>query len=404
LDPDPAEIRLSGDDHKHPQARARGAAKGESSPSITMGKMVGSVNQSEGALALLSETLGMHSAYQIEITDRDLQAYLQRYPFAGGPERARNLVAIEAVIRGLRPRSACESANTVLLKPKDTSLSEAELARLTQAFGALGFDRKRQRALIDDFAWEANMAPRSASNVLVIGCGDGMELIFLRAVLPDARITALDYRDGVSSRAKEIVRAEIIAGDFNLSLGSQGGFDLISSNHTLEHLYAPDQTLEALLRALVPGGTLISTLPMDGNPGSPFLRKVQRMAFRKRVNRPDFVFLDAGHPWKTCPGDLVKTFRAAGFSDVTLYQRAWHPCRGATGGKLRRRLTKTTGLALHALFFGPIRWLAKALPAGRVQETACRFLLAVEGRVWFGSNGLKNRFTEEALVCAKRAE
>lgn len=48
--------------------------------------------------------------------------------------------------------------------------------------------------MIDGNGWEANLVPIDAKSVLVLGCADGTEIMFLRAVLPDASI----YGGGLS--------------------------------------------------------------------------------------------------------------------------------------------------------------------------------------------------------------
>jgi 2-polyprenyl-3-methyl-5-hydroxy-6-metoxy-1,4-benzoquinol methylase len=342
--------------------------------------------------------------YEMRIADSDLQAYLQRWPFATGPDPVRNLIGCAAIRKTLQPRQPSTASNVVMLAPEQTLLATQESQRVQNAFRALHFDVARQRTLNNDFAWEVNQVPRSSRKVLVIGCGDGMELLFLRSILPQANITAIDYRDSLTPEVKALVNLVFLEGDFRLYLDSlaAGDYDLIFSNHTLEHLYAPDETIKILCGLLAPGGSLISTLPMDANPGSPFLSKVARIAAAKAVHPLDLVFLDAGHPWKTNPADLNRTLHAAGFNDVRIYQRAKHLSRYVAGGRLRLETGKKVGLALHALFFGTTRNLAKALFHKRAPARICRILLAMERRVWFGSNNLKNYYTYEALIHATK--
>jgi len=230
-----------------------------------------------------------------------------------------------------------------------------------------------------------------------------MELIFLRAILPEARITAIDYHDSIIPEVKKIVGVAFLEGDMDLHLSSlTGGYDLIFSNHTLEHLYMPDEITQNFHRLLAPGGNLISTLPMDGNPGTPFLGKVARIAAAKDFHPLDLVFLDAGHPWKTNGPDLNQTLSAAGFNQITIYQRSNHLSRYVAGNRLQFDAGKYLGHALHALFFGVPRTLAKIFVPEKAQTGFSRILLAVERRVWFGTGNLKNHFTEEALVHASK--
>lgn len=357
-------------------------------------------------MTLAKSYTGKSCAYQMRIVDTDLQAYLQRWPFGTGPDPARNLAGCEAIRKTLQVR---QTGNTrpkvVLLSAEQARLQVQESQRLHDIFRILKFDETRQRTLNNDFAWEANLVPRSARKVLVIGCGDGMELLFLRAVLPEASITAIDYHDSLTPEVKATVALAFLEGDFDQHLHSLAGdYDLIFSNHTLEHFYTPDERIQTLHGLLAPGGSLISTLPVDANPGSPFLNKVERMmTAAKRFHPLDLVFLDAGHPWKTNPVDLNRTLHDAGFSHVRIYQRAQHLSRFVAGGRLRLETGKRVGLALHALFFGIPRTLAKLLLVEKALTGICRIQLALERRVWFGSNNLKNRYTEEVSIRATKS-
>jgi SAM-dependent methyltransferase len=340
----------------------------------------------------------------MRIVNTGLQAYLQRYPFGKGSDPAMDIAGREAVRNALQPREAGTPIHVVQLTAQQTILPSEEMQRLLDFLVALQFNRAKQLALIDDFAWEVNLVPRTIKNILCVGCGDGMELVFLRAILPNAKITAIDYHDSLSPEVKRIVDLTFLEGDMNRHLGAlAGGYDLIFSNHTLEHLYTPDEMIRTLHRLLAPGGSLISTLPMDANEGSPFLGRVARAVDIEGLHPLDAVFLDPGHPWKTNPADLNRTFAAAGFSEVSIFQRARQLSRSIAGGRLRFELGKNTGLVLNALFFGTTRAFIKlAVPRSALIQTN-RILLAIERRVWFGTNNLKNRYTEEVLVRADKS-
>ena len=340
--------------------------------------------------------------YQIRVDDPALQAYLQRYPFASGPDAAKNAAGREAILQGLRVRPAGNEPRQVLLRADETALAAPESERLQALFARLGMEPSQRQTLVEDFGWEANLVPRTAKRALILGCGNGMELLFLRAVLPEASIVAVDYYDSVAEPVKEAVGLRFIEGDMNAHLQAlRAEYDLVMSNHTMEHFYTPDETIGTLFGLLAPGGVLIATLPMDAKPGSPFLGRVRRTATKKRAKPLDLVFLDSGHPWKTTPADMEGTLRRAGFAEVTVYQRGEHLSRPVKGSEARYRRGRLVGLALHAAVFRLPRALGRVLPAG-LQARFSKVLLAVERRVWFGSNNLKNRYTEEALVYATK--
>lgn len=348
----------------------------------------------------------MQPAYEIGIEDLSLQAYLQRWPYATGPDPEKNIAARKALRQCLRRRELWAGPSpVVLLAPEQTLLPQEEMGRIRSFLRELKCEGARERELMNDFAWEVNLVPRSARNVLDVGGGDGMELLFLRAVLPHAKITVVDYSDRLAPQVRRLVNPTVIAGDLNVHLRElPGGFDLIYSNHTLEHLYTPDQVMQTLYRLLLPGGSLISVLPMDANPGGLFQGKMARLAEAKTIHPLDIAYLDMGHPWKTNPADLHRTLLGAGYRQVTLYQRVLHRSRFARGGPLRLAMGMRIGQALCALSFGTVRRLARLLlpqrePA-RVATQVSRLLLAVERRVWFGTGRLKNHYAAEVLLHA----
>jgi SAM-dependent methyltransferase len=343
-------------------------------------------------------------AYHIRILDPDMQRYLQQYPFASGPDVAKNRAARVAIKAGLQHGICGTPPQEVMLQPEDTRLPQAHEQSLRKMFTDLGFSHAKQTRDLEDFGWEANLVPRTSRRVLVIGCGDGTELLFLRAFLPEAKILALDYRDNVAAQQKKMIGMEFIAGDMHLHLSSLAPvYDLIFSNHTLEHLYAPEKTIATLYRLLVSGGTLVSVLPMDGNPGSPFLRRVQRLMAAKQVHPIDYPFLDAGHPWKTNPCNVNATLHSAGFSQVVLYRRAAHLTRqaGSRWGTLPIR--QALAVAAYRVLFGTTRSFLKLLFPATVPEKLVKGLFAIERRTPFGATRVRNRYTHEALIYAVKS-
>jgi SAM-dependent methyltransferase len=339
---------------------------------------------------------------QIDVADAELQAYLQRYPFASGPDEAMNQRG-RAAAAAIRLREPGAPFATTLLQPVETLLGSEEEARLQTLFETVSMEEAAQRRHRDDFGWEASLVPDSAFNVLVLGVGDGIELLFLRAVLPAARLTALDYVDALLPGVAAATGVTLLTGDMHAHLrGLPCEYDLVFSNHTLEHLYTPDATLATLAGLLVPGGHILSTLPLMGQPGSPFLERVRAFAEqseRREIHPVDAVFFDLGHPWKTNPADIAATLTRAGFAEVRVYQCAGHLGRpmAATADELARR--RGTALLLYRIFLAPLRWAARLLTP-LAPQTVPRRLFALERRLPFGVNNTMNRLSEEACFVA----
>lgn len=347
-----------------------------------------------------------HDAFRLTVEDPAIRSYLQRYPFADGPDKATNARCLQIIRDRLTARSNVPTgAPIVWLEPNETPLTAEQMARLKRIMDESGLPAEARPKLINDYAWEASLIPPGTKSALVIGCGDGVELMFMRAVLPEAKITALDYDDFMSPECKNAVGARFFQGDFHALLAGFGQeFDLISSNHTLEHLYTPEEILAMLAGLLVDHGALISTLPMDATPDSPFREKVLELTTTKNAHLLDLVYLDAGHPWKTNPADLNATLQEAGFEPPRLYQRREHLSRVVAGSKRRFKAQLFVGRTLHTFFFALPRWFAKTIFPNNPPGIVTRSLQGAERRMWFGTNQLKNRYTQEVLVLAyKRA-
>jgi SAM-dependent methyltransferase len=339
---------------------------------------------------------------QIDVADPALQAYLQRYPFASGPSEAMN-VRGRAAAAAIRLREPAPPFAVTLLEPIATLLADEEESRLQSLFDRTHIAPATQRIHRDDFGWEVNLVPRSAQRVLILGCGDGIELLFLRAVLPTARLTAIDYANALLPGIAEATGVTFLAGDMHQHLRSlTREYDLAFSNHTLEHMYAPDATLATLATLLVPGGHILSTLPLMAQPGSPHLDRILRYASQteRRVIHPiDAVYFDLGHPWKTNPADIAATLTRAGFGDVHIYQRAGHLGRPmpATAAELAQR--RRIYILFFRIFLTPLRWAVRLLTPLAPQQTP-RMLFALERRLPFGVNNTMNLLSEEACFVA----
>lgn len=344
----------------------------------------------------------VHPAYEIHIEDPAMQIYLQHWTYVTGPDQEGNLAARRAIRQSLRQRKPWTGASPVTyLPPEQTLLRPDEMERLRGFFRELQYDAAHQNQLIERFAWHANLVDRSITDVLDFGCGNGMELLFLRAVLPQANIAAVDWVDRLTPAIRRLTEVNMVVGNVNEQCRAfPGKFQLIYSNHTLEHVYTPDDLIRMLFGLLTPGGTLISILPMDADPNAVFQDKLASIANDRASIHPfDMVYLNAAHPWKTNPADLHGTLVSAGFQRVALYQRARNrsaQLRAAAGKRLER--------ILCALTFGAFRAVFRPLLPERARITTqiSRVLHAAERRVWFGTSNLRARYAEEILLHATK--
>jgi len=340
-------------------------------------------------------------ALEIRVTEPELQAYLQRYPFASGPDENLNSRGRAAALAGMALRPATQAVSPTQLTLEASALLHELEAVARQLMTQIGISAAMQEIHVDDFGWEANLVPRTTKSVLVMGCGDGIELIFLRAVLPNARLTAVDYYNSLLPGLKEAVDVELYQGDLSVLLPSlPREFDLVYSNHTMEHLFDPEKTLRTLASLLISGGCLVSVFPMHGSSGSPWTNFARRIADEHRSVHPvDFVSLDLGHPWKTNAGDVVRTFEATGFHDAELFQRQGHFSRALKRTAAEYERERARQMLLNHWLLAPTRWTIRHLfPARHTPDFVVRLWFALERRVPFGTNTVMNRYTDEVLV------
>lgn len=342
-------------------------------------------------------------AVLIRVRDPEIQAYLQQYPFATGPDRDRNRRAFEAVRTSIEVRRPSEAAEVWRLPAADGTLTPAELARVHQLAAGVGITRQQLADATQDYGWKMREVPRSARTVFVIGCGAGPELLFLRTILPDATIIAYDWRDQLFAGIARATDVEFRAGNFMEALAASGErADVIFSNHVLEHMFAPEATLAVLFDRLVPGGVLVSALPMEAMPAGPFTAATLALAAHpERLHALDLFWMNAGHSWQTNPSDLQATVRAAGFSTCRLVQRDDFVSRFFPGPRARFERQRDLGLQAFGATFGAVERAAKALRA-KPPWLVLRLWFALQARSRFGATKLRHDFAEEILVVAQR--
>jgi SAM-dependent methyltransferase len=236
--------------------------------------------------------------------------------------------------------------------------------------------------------------------VLVLGSATCREAIFVRARLPEARIVCADFVDRRLPSIESALRIRFHQGDFHDLLERwQGEFDVVFSNHVLEHLFDPEHTLRLIRRALRPGGVLVSALPLDGQRGAPF----SQMLNRKRLHALDMCAVDVAHAWKTNVSDLRRALSEAGFADLTFSGRdrffAHAGKRFSSRASFERR--RRQGMLLNRLLFASLRGVLKRLVPDDAPRLLTRVVFGLEQRLWFGSNRLKNAFSIECLLVAR---
>src|SRR5262245_50152762 len=341
----------------------------------------------------------LDNALQIAISDKDVQAYLQRHPFGIGHRADFNQTVLANLRRFLQIRPESPASDWQVTDSARLDLTPEERGSVRNWFERLKVHESQRSWAWRSLAWKVSRIPRDSRSVLSIGCGGGIELILIRALLPQANLVAVDFDDKVPPEVKAAIELRFHKTHFNDFLaGNQEQFDLVFCNHVLEHLFEPEVTLGLVRRSLRPGGSLIAGLPMEGCSDGVFASAMRRMASKPAaLHALDSGALDAGHAWKTNPADLKATLEKEGFSEIRLHLRK-------TQNRLIDTVTRKVGIFLYVCSFGAARESLKVLSPGAMSDGLVRCFIAAERRCWFGANRLKNRFAKEILVQAQAGQ
>jgi ubiquinone/menaquinone biosynthesis C-methylase UbiE len=93
--------------------------------------------------------------------------------------------------------------------------------------------------------------PSGIKNLLVVGCGSGLEAAILAQKLK-AEVVGIDIKDEFDETAKKYAALE--TGDAENLLFKDETFDFVFSYHALEHIPNPKNALEEMRRVLKTGG------------------------------------------------------------------------------------------------------------------------------------------------------
>src|SRR5262245_15122781 len=120
---------------------------------------------------------GLDSALQIAISDKEIQAYLQRHPFGIGHRYDFNQTALSSFGRSLRFCPQSPPSDWQLADQTRVDLTPEEVSRIQNWFERLQVPESERSWAWRVLAWKISRIPRNARSVLSIGCGAGIELI-----------------------------------------------------------------------------------------------------------------------------------------------------------------------------------------------------------------------------------
>ena len=344
-------------------------------------------------------------AVRMGVQDPRLQEYIQRYPFLTGPNEDTNLRAFGELRKGIRTTTSQGEFAIETYPHADLGLSKEQNDIACGILKSVGLDEAAVQEAEHDFAWRSKLIPENCTSVLCLGSGSGEELAFLRARAPHARIVVMDYVKKVWPGLLEALQAEFIQCDLVAELQTQPNqYDAVFSNHTLEHQFDPDKVLRLIHQRLVTGGVLVSGMPMDAAQSIPLWSLVEeRCSAPSKLHLIDMGLLDPGHPWKTNAADLHNTLQMSGYSKIRLLQRSDVPYRTPkTQASANSNFYKPVLQFLHVGALDAVRLGIRAMFKTTVPLVVRRTLVALERRVPFGANRLKNRYAPDIVFSATK--
>lgn len=157
-----------------------------------------------------------------------------------------------------------------------------------------------QRAWGEELVQRIEVPPEEVNSVLDLGCGDGGLTSLLATKFERAQVTGLDLSSNMirfataryASGRLRFVEADM---QFLGSVVSENSVDLVFSNSALHWASNQEETLEAVEKALRPGGRLYARFPLEGH--SPVFRE----ALLETVAGPKYAryFSRLVWPWAT---------------------------------------------------------------------------------------------------------
>ncbi len=254
------------------------------------------------------------ATYHLWDIDDEEAAYLQAHACLTGPDVGTNR----------RLREKLSSLRSWTIERSSTPLEDISFAR----FDTDRLDRGLADALYaidapaEDLAmhfWKlaavAEPLRTEGARMLCMGAANGLECHVARLFNDTMSVTGSDFR--IAERRyhddlRSIPHAEL------LQTFGEKSFDLIYSNHVLEHVYGGLDALLANVRSMLQdGGIFVGGVPTEANPSNPYAHLFPEIIPSKAPQR--LFRLNAGHPWKMDLFGIHDRLAKAGFSDIRLF-------------------------------------------------------------------------------------
>ena len=218
--------------------------------------------------------------------------------------------------------------NKFLLKMlRNKSFKYGDLEKATDKFEYkqlnIGYPNKKIDNFEPSFLWKREallslIKKDAIRSIFCFGSGDMEEAFVLREIIPKATIKVIDWKIKCDKKSLEELHIEALECDIvNYMKETDEQFDLIFSQHVLEHMYRIDDVFSSSYRMLKEGGKLVSCLPLclqNHVYASYIIKKLES----SNIKLLDLSLLDMGHPWKVDEKSLVDCLRINKYTNITV--------------------------------------------------------------------------------------
>jgi ubiquinone/menaquinone biosynthesis C-methylase UbiE len=206
---------------------------------------------------------------------------------------------------------------------------EAGSYRAVEELRGLESELERLRAQVL-LSWEREarllswLGLRDGMRILELGCGPGFVTERLLALVPQARLTALDTDSEMLGRARKALAGDARVEFVQASAGATGlaaaSFDFVLARYLFQHLPDPEAVARESLRVLRPGGRL-AVVDLDAalwgivDPAFPEVQRIYAKTGRAQAARGGDRLVGRR---------LWRMLRASGFDPVDLEAFVYH--------------------------------------------------------------------------------
>jgi len=184
------------------------------------------------------------------------------------------------------------------------------------------------------------LAPKTAMQILDVGCSNGAIGRTLKNIKPERSVCGIELDPIFAAEASKyldyVINADLSSLDWNIALNDRN-FDCIIFADVLEHLIDPSHCLDQALKHLRPGGSIIVSLPNIRH-----ISAIWAIFFRGSFPRRNRGIFDSTHlRWFTLnDAQNLLTEHGLNISDVSVALR-WGDTGGGYINKILNRLPKS---------------------------------------------------------------